>query len=63
MNSSEKERFVAACKRAYFRYCRGDDAGVMRLSAQFDVPPDRVVDVALDNINEESTLNSKNIMI
>ena len=63
MGSREKERYVAACKRAYFRYCRGDDAGVMRLSAQFDVPPDRVVDVALDNINEESTLNSKNIMI
>ena len=55
MGSREKERYVAACKRAYFRYCRGDDAGVMRLSAQFDVPPDRVVDVALDNINEEST--------
>ena len=52
MNSREKERFVAACKRAYFRYCRGDDAGITRVSGQFGVTPDQVVDEALDNRNE-----------
>ena len=56
MDSREKKRYVAACKRAYFRYCRGDDAGVLRISAQVDVPLDHVVDVALDNSCEESKL-------
>ena len=60
MNSSEKERFVAACKRAYFRYCRGDDAGITRVSGQFGVTPDQVVDEALDNRNEVGRRQSPN---
>ena len=51
-----KERYVAACKRAYFRYCRGDDAGVIRVAGHYGFPPDRVVDDALDNRTEERRL-------
>merc|ERR1712037_580489 len=52
MESREKERYVAACKRAYFRYCRGDDAGVIRVAGHYGFSPDRVVDDALDNRTE-----------
>ena len=54
MESRKRERYLAACKRAYFRYCRGDDSGVARIAQQFSVSPDRVVDDALDNSSEAS---------
>jgi len=53
MESRKRERYLAACKRAYFRYCRGDDSGVTRVAQKFSVSPDRVVDDALDNSSEE----------
>ena len=43
------ERFIESCKRAYYSYTRGNDAGVVRLCKKHGISACHVVDIALTN--------------
>ena len=45
----ENDRFVAACKRAFYSYTRGNDDGAQRLCRDYGISVCQVIDIALTN--------------
>ena len=48
-NDRDWQRFLASCKRAYYCYTRGNDAGVVRLCKEHGISACHIRDVALTN--------------
>ena len=48
-SNRDRDRFVAACKRAYYSYTRGNDDSAKRLCKEYGISTCHIVDIALTN--------------
>ena len=48
-SNRDRDRFVEACKRAFYAYTRGNDDGTQRLCRDYGISVCHIVDIALTN--------------